>query len=387
MITHVIDDIEKLGVFQVYTGLGTGTGFLLDAKHLLTNCHVVAPYQEVAIELRDRSRIVGRVRRLHPHRDLAIVELAHEVTGEVLRLSESDNLRPKQAVHILGFPVGLPLSLTEGVISHARQLLDEQYFLQTDAAINPGNSGGPMLDDAREIIAVTTCKLTQADAVGFGIPAADVRQFIREFRSQTQAFGVQCPACEELIAQRTRYCPSCGTDLESRHGFDEYFEAPELDPLAEFVERSLSISAINPILARHGSQNWSFHSGNAPVKVWCCCSEHLNFSASIAQTPVRGLDSLFQFLLGKEHIPYFFDLNGSTVRMNHVVHISDIFAAGEAAELSARVKGFVDKASLTDKLLVEERGCAPGPESLRIANALSKSHVAAPVGMHPAFNR
>ena len=148
MAPHSLDDIERLGVYQVYTGTGTGSGFLIDANHLLTNCHVVQPYREVAVEMRDRSRIIGRVRRIHPHRDLAIVELARAVDGEVLALSDGEQLKPKQGVHILGFPVGLPLSLTEGVISHARQLLDEQYFLQTDAAINPGNSGGPMLDDS-----------------------------------------------------------------------------------------------------------------------------------------------------------------------------------------------------------------------------------------------
>jgi serine protease Do len=361
----LIDNIERLGIYQVYTGLGTGSGFLIDAEHLLTNCHVVAPYREVAVELRDRSRIVGRVCRLHPHRDLAIVKLARPVPGEVLRLSETATLRPKQAVHILGFPVGLPLSLTEGVISHARQLLDEQYFLQTDAAINPGNSGGPMLDDAREIIAVTTCKLTQADAVGFGIPVADVRQFIEEFRAQTHAFGVQCPACAELIAVQVRYCPSCGTDLEARHDFDEYFAEPELDPLVNFVETALTQAQINPILARHGSHNWSFHSGNAPVKVWCCCSEHLNFSSAIAQTPARGLNTLFQYLLDATHTPYSFDLNGSTIRMNHVVHISDIFAEGGDEELKLRVKSYVEKATATDTLLIDTMGCTPGTESLR----------------------
>src|SRR5689334_12466337 len=164
MSATTTDDIERLGVYQVYTGSGTGSGFLLDARHLLTNCHVVEPFRQVAVEMRDRSRILGTVRRLHPLRDLAIVELSRDVDGEVLELSDGANLRPKQGVHILGFPIGLPLSLTEGVISHTRQLLDGQYFLQTDAAINPGNSGGPILDDARRVIAVTTCKLDSADA-------------------------------------------------------------------------------------------------------------------------------------------------------------------------------------------------------------------------------
>lgn len=361
--SSTLDDIEKLGVFQVYTGTGTGTGFLIDDRHLLTNCHVVAPYRQVAVEMRDRTRIIGTVRRLHPYRDLAIVELSRPVAEEVLALAQDSPVKPKQAVHILGFPVGLPLSLTEGVISHARQLLDEQHYVQTDAAINPGNSGGPILDDQRQIIAVTTCKLTSADSVGFGIPVADVVRFVADFRAQQIAFGVQCPACEELIAESKRYCPSCGTDLEAHSDFEDFFEEPESHPLTDFVENALSKANVDPVLARHGSQNWSFHSGSAPVKVWCCCSEHLNFSSPLAQTGNKGLNELFKFLLSAEHVPFCFNLSGSTVRLNLVVHISDVFASAEHPELTARVAQFVAKANATDNLLIDNYGCSPAPET------------------------
>jgi len=357
------DDIEALGIYQVYTGSGTGSGFLIDATHLVTNCHVVQPYRQVAVEMRDRTRILGTVQRLDPHRDLAVVELSRPVDGAVLELSDVEQMRPKQAVHILGFPVGLPLSLTEGVISHPRQLLDEQYFLQTDAAINPGNSGGPMLDDHRRIIAVTTCKLNAADAVGFGIPVADVRRFVDAFRAQTSAFGVQCPACQELIGAPLRYCPSCGLDLERQHDFGEFFDTPDPHPLVGFVENSLAGAGIDPVLARHGNHNWSFHVGSAPIKVWCCCSDHLNFSSPMVQTGTRGLNELFKFLLAAEHAPFSFDLNGTTIRLNLVVHISDVFASQEHAALSARVKQFIAKADVTDNLLIEEYGCVPAPET------------------------
>lgn len=363
MSDHLLDDIDRLGVYQVYTGSGTGSGFLIDARHLLTNCHVVSPYRQVAVEMRDRSRIVGQVRRLHPHRDLAIVELAREVDGVVLALSDGAALKPKQSVHILGFPVGLPLSLTEGVISHPRQLLDEQYFLQTDAAINPGNSGGPMLDHERRIIAVTTCKLNQADSVGFGIPVADVRRFIEEFRAQSVAFGVQCPACEELIDRARRYCPSCGSDLESNHDFSEFFDPPEAHPLVQFVESALALSGVDPVLARHGSHNWSFHRGSAPIKVWCCCADHLNFSSPMAQTGPKGLNELFKYLLDADHAPYAFDLSGSTIRLNLTVHIADVFTPSGHALLAERVKGFIQKADQSDNLLIQQYGCLPAPET------------------------
>ena len=359
----MLDRIESLGVHQVYTGSGTGSGFLIDPTHLLTNCHVVAPYREVAVELRDRTRISGTVRRLHPYRDLAIVELARPLPGELLAISDEDSVKANQSVHILGFPVGLPLSLTEGVISHPRQLLDEQYFVQTDAAINPGNSGGPMLDDKHRVIAVTTCKLDAADSVGFGIPAPDVRRFIAEFRAQTQAFGVQCPACSELITHAIRYCPRCGSDLESQHEVAEYFEASDLHPIVDFVERALRRADVDPVLARHGNHNWSFHRGSAPIKVWCCCSEHLNFSSPLAQTGEKKLGALFEYLLDASHAPYAYDLLGSTIRLNLVVHVSDVFTPDAQEELLARVAGFLAKADASDNALIQGFGCEPASET------------------------
>src|SRR6478672_10508910 len=135
-------EIEKLGVFQVFTGGGTGTGFLIEPKLLLTNCHVVSGYRTVAVEQRDKRRIVGNVRRLHPKRDLAIVELSTPLDGEILSVEREAALEVKSQIHIVGFPIGLPLCVTEGVVSNPSQTFDGLPYVQTDAAINPGNSGG-----------------------------------------------------------------------------------------------------------------------------------------------------------------------------------------------------------------------------------------------------
>lgn len=356
-------EIERLGVYQVYTGTGTGSGFLIDDRHLLTNSHVVSPFREVAIELRDRGRVIGRVRRLHPQRDLAIVELEQPLDGEVLALAEDATLSTQQPVHILGYPVGLPLSLTEGVVSHPRQLLDDEYFVQTDAAINPGNSGGPILDDARRVVAVTTCKLNQAESVGFGIPIADARAFIEAFRAQSDDFGVQCVSCEELITRRQRYCPSCGTDLDARHDFLDYFDAPEPDPVVGFIESALRAADVDPVLARHGDHAWSFHQGSAPIRVWRCCSEHVNFSANLALTGNKKLQDLFRHLLAGGHAPFAFDLCGSTVRMLLVLHIADVYASHTHGELSNRVQRFLRAADEADDRLIRDYGCQPTPDT------------------------
>jgi serine protease Do len=355
-------DIETFGVFQVFTGGGTGSGFLLDERLLVTNCHVVAPYRKVAIEKRDKQRVVGTVRRIHPKRDLAIVELSAPLEGELLGLSPTDDLKAKQVVHIIGFPVGLPLSVTEGVISNPKQQLDGQHFVQTDAAINPGNSGGPILDDRKQIVAVTTCKLSSADMVGFGIPAVDVREFVEGFRAQTAPFGVVCPSCDILLESAERYCNSCGADLESLE-LESHFDPEPDHPVVAFVEGGLTKANVDPVLARHGAQNWSFHSGSAPIKIWCCCSEHLCFSSPLAQVGKQKLGDLFRFLLSDEHRPFSFDMDENTIRLNLTFHMADVFGHAGADELSDWIARFIAAADKFDNLLVDTYGCGPAPDT------------------------
>ncbi|MEZ4445254.1 MAG: serine protease [Polyangiaceae bacterium] len=356
-------DIESWGVFQIFTGGGTGSSFLIDDRHLLTNCHVVAPYAKVAVEMRDKRRVLGHVRRLNPERDLAVVELEAPLADfVVLPLSEEGELRAKQPVSILGYPVGLPLSLTEGVVSHPRQLLGDQYYLQTDAAINPGNSGGPILDDAQQVVGVTTCKHRSAELVGFGIPSRDAHRFVQSFRDQTAVFGVECPACEDLVEKATRYCDSCGSNL-AELGVLSHFESPDAHPVVAFVEGALARAKIDPVLARHGEQNWSFHSGSAPIKIWCCCSEHVCFASPLARPGKRALGDLFRYLLSPEHAPFSFDLDRNTICLNLTIHMSDVFAEGEHDELGDWIAKFIARADALDNQLIDDLGCEPAPET------------------------
>jgi serine protease Do len=361
-------DIDTLGIFQVFTGRGTGTGFLVSDKLLLTNAHVVAPYKEVAVELRNKQRVVGIVRVVSPKRDLAVVELG-EPTGAVpLKLDEDDTaLRAQDGIRIVGFPVGFPISITEGVVSNPYQLLDGQYYVQTDAAINPGNSGGPMIDDQGAVVAVTTCKLRNAELIGFGIPAAAASSFLNDYLSGWTNFAVLCPSCSARIEQTTRFCRDCGVDLE-QFDLDSFFEPPPEHPIVAFVERGLRTASINPILARHGSQNWSFHVGNVPVKITSCCPEHVYVSSPLAAPGKDRLSELFRFLLAPDHAPFAFDLVDSVVRMNLTFHMSDIFEEASHEGAAAAIARFVDTTRTMDTRLMKEFACFPAPENLAEVN-------------------
>src|SRR5262249_26268803 len=99
----------------------------------------------------------------------------------VARLGNSDNVAVGHWVLALGSPFGLTHSVSQGIISargrHEQELEDvgveNQDFLQTDAAINPGNSGGPLVNRKGKVIGINTAMASNgggSEGVGFSIP-------------------------------------------------------------------------------------------------------------------------------------------------------------------------------------------------------------------------
>jgi serine protease Do len=81
----------------------------------------------------------------------------------------------------MGSPFGLSHSVSQGIISGRgrhevdleRNGVENQDFLQTDAAINPGNSGGPLVNMKGEIVGINIAILSNGggnEGVGFSIP-------------------------------------------------------------------------------------------------------------------------------------------------------------------------------------------------------------------------
>jgi len=96
----------------------------------------------------------------------------------------------------LGSPFGLTHSVSQGIISargrHEDELsedgVENQDFLQTDAAINPGNSGGPLLNIRGEVIGINTAIISNSRTegnigIGFAVPINVVRDLLPQLRS------------------------------------------------------------------------------------------------------------------------------------------------------------------------------------------------------------
>jgi serine protease Do len=157
-----------------------GSGFVIQEDGLvMTNSHVVFGAQSITVTLDDGTVVPARLVGADPIFDVAIVKIPKpdEGTLPVLRFGDSDRLRTGEEVIAIGNPLGLDQTVTRGIVSGLNRLLPEtplslqEPLIQTDAPINPGNSGGPLLDLCGEVVGITSTIITDAQNIGFAIPA------------------------------------------------------------------------------------------------------------------------------------------------------------------------------------------------------------------------
>ena len=166
-------------------GVATGTGFAVDRGRIVTNHHVVAGAELVAVRLAGR-RVRARVLGSDASTDLAILRVPQKRARRLatLPLGRSAGVRPGDTAVALGNPYGLTRTVTAGVVSAVGRRITApdgsriRDAIQTDAAINPGNSGGPLLDADGRVIGVIA--QGRGDGLAFAVPVDTLRRVAPE---------------------------------------------------------------------------------------------------------------------------------------------------------------------------------------------------------------
>ena len=278
-------------VYKVNHAGGAGSCFYLKEYDLfVTNYHVVDGFHQVAIQDNDKNRFLAKVVLVNPALDIALLSVEGDFSHlpEIV-FAETDTIPIGQKINVAGYPFGMPFTVTEGTVSSPRQLINEKYYIQTDAAVNPGNSGGPMLNDQNEVVAITASKITEADNMGFGIPISSLRQVLEQVADMDRtAFNVQCGSCDELISEEDEYCPSCGEKLP-----ENIFKEQGLTDLAVFCRRE----AIESIGDKSGFvwpgsdyECWTFHKGSSEIRMLVYQRSYLFCTSPINILPKKNLE-------------------------------------------------------------------------------------------------
>ncbi len=165
----------------------SGSAWLYDSEHLVTNHHVVANLVDpIHVQLPDRALTQAWVIGRDPLTDLAVLRTDAQ-SAPPLKISR-EGARLGELCFAFGCPLGrYPESISIGIVSGLKRSIsagDRQSIfdvIQTDAAINPGNSGGPLVNSDGLVIGVNTQIDIEARwGVGFAVPAETVAEVATE---------------------------------------------------------------------------------------------------------------------------------------------------------------------------------------------------------------
>jgi serine protease Do len=202
------DETKRLRHFEE-----TGSGVIVRSTHgtglyVLTNHHVIegAKPSKIRVFLRDGGTILPVRTWTDGKADIAVLKLDRDDLPAA-KLGDSNDAPVGTWVLALGSPFGLTHSVSQGIISARGRHMDElqdvenQDFLQTDAAINPGNSGGPLVNMKGEVIGINNSIASNGggnEGVGFSIPINLARWIMDELivhgRVTRGALGVDLDA-------------------------------------------------------------------------------------------------------------------------------------------------------------------------------------------------
>ena len=168
---------------------GTGTGFIIKGRRLLTNAHIVSNARFIEVQ-KDGSptRYRARTDFIAHDCDLATLTVEDEEFFDGTQHVRFARTIPalQNEVTVFGYPMGgARLSITKGIVSridytpYSHSSVDQHLALQVDAAINPGNSGGPIVYEGR-VVGLAFQNLTWGENLGYGIPLPVIEHFLND---------------------------------------------------------------------------------------------------------------------------------------------------------------------------------------------------------------
>lgn len=165
--------------------LASGSGFFIDKDRAVTNFHVLEGAFSAKIRMEDNHVFnVTGITSYDAERDFAVIKV--EGNGfHNLVLGDSERVQGGEKIYAIGSPMGLFNTISEGIISNQRRLVEGQIYIQISAPISHGSSGGALLNERGEVIGITTAGYGNGQNLNFAIPINHIKNSIREKRLTT----------------------------------------------------------------------------------------------------------------------------------------------------------------------------------------------------------
>ena len=165
----------------VETPLGTGSGILIAEEWLVSNAHVVWPFDEVRVVFGDGTEFVDApVHAWDLMADLAAIRLPPGHGIPAVTFADPSELPTGSELYLIGYPAEseeFPQpTISRGVLSRFRDWPQaELSYVQTDAAIAGGQSGGALVSAEGLVVGLSGFKFAGAFGLALAAPIVETR--------------------------------------------------------------------------------------------------------------------------------------------------------------------------------------------------------------------
>ncbi|HET9527783.1 MAG TPA: trypsin-like peptidase domain-containing protein [Pyrinomonadaceae bacterium] len=157
--------------------LSRGSGFFIDADRIVTNRHVIEGAHRA--EVHSSTGVVMPVKgvlAVDAEGDIALLKI--DPPTPQVRPLPLDKTSPQEgeSVVVIGNPLGLEGSVTNGIVSAVRDIPTFGRIIQITAPISSGSSGSPVVNMQGQVIGIATLQVTGGQSVNFAIPSERISQ-------------------------------------------------------------------------------------------------------------------------------------------------------------------------------------------------------------------
>ena len=216
-----------------------GTGFFIHKDgHLVTNYHVlVGNYSADVKTLNGKTYPVKFLLAENQRADLVKV-LVEIPADEVRWLKVSEDLPSiAQQVVVVGSPMGLEQTVSEGIVSSIREIPAIGSFFQMSAPISPGSSGSPVVSMNGKVLGVATFQYLQGQNLNFAISSKSISDLKEKTHTEsisewTYKLSKQKPKLAAEMCEKGFKFSINGQDQKALQYFKKATERDPNDPMA-----------------------------------------------------------------------------------------------------------------------------------------------------------
>ena len=128
-----------------------------------------------------------------------------------LTLGTSNRIEVGTRIAVIGSPLGLEGTLSEGIVSAVREIMSDITKLQITAAISHGSSGSPVMNAKGDVVGVASALMQEGQALNFAVPVECVMALMSKIKGTTnlQALGSVARSGDELIYSDPDWRAAC----------------------------------------------------------------------------------------------------------------------------------------------------------------------------------